>query len=185
MVQLSKKQAQAYRMELTAWFGLAIFAVGLVAQLIAMNISIAVVSREWGMTPQMYVGLGISLLTGVLPPLVAYLVGEKLVKPRSKYEHYYNGVLFAFLSVWVSAIVGALMFSFVPMPTGLIIPIEYLQYLPQLTALGVVLLLAYLYGKKYKKVALHDFWLYQALLVGCITVMFLFGVATFAVSAQG
>lgn len=82
MAKPSIDQAQAYRMELTAWFGLAIFAISLVAQLLAVSISFASLTGQSHMmsgqlSPVVVVGLVVPLLAGILPPLVAYLAGEK------------------------------------------------------------------------------------------------------------
>lgn len=187
MAKLSKKQAQAYRMELTAWFGFAIFAIGLIAQLLSVSVSLAAFTKQpyvkFEQLLPIATGWVVTLLAGIVPPLVAYVAGEKLAKPRTKYEHYYNGVLFAFLAIWLSAAISAVFFSFVPMPATLMIPFEYLQYVPQVLALLIVVLLAYLYGKKYKKVPLHDFKPYRLLLVGCMLVLFLVGTLQLLVTA--
>lgn len=187
MARQSKKQVQAYRMELTAWFGLAIFAIGLIAQLLAVVTSYTAFTKQpyvtFGQIAPIVAGWLVTLLAGIIPPLVAYLVGEKLAKPRARYEHYYNGVLFAFLAIWLSAAISSVLFSFVPVPTNLIIPFEYIQYIPQLVSLAIVVLLAALYGKKYKKVPLHDFTPYRLLLIGCIMTLFLVGTLLFMVSA--
>lgn len=51
----------------------------------------------------------ISLVAGaVLPPLLSYLIGDKVTHAKSKLDHHFNGVLFGIASYWLS-----LFFSFV------------------------------------------------------------------------
>lgn len=188
MARVSARQILAYRMELTAWFGLAIFIVGLIAQIIAAAASY-VFFMEWlnsNSGSLQYENPGLiswilPTLAGLVPPIVAFAVGEKNAKPRTKYEHMYNGVLFVFLAIWLNAALATFLpalFSQAPTP-------EYAQYVPQATVLAIVILLALLYGKKYKKVPLHDFRAYQLLLIGSIGALFIFTTIAFFAYSQG
>lgn len=189
MPKLSKKQALAYRMELTAWFGLAIFLLGLVAQLFifisawATYVRLPLVAYEH--ISSFWSGWALSLLAVIVPPLVAFYAGDRLAKPRSKYEPLYNGVLFAFLAIWLSAVCGTLFYSFVSVPVSLSAVFEYLQCVPQLVALSIVLLLAYAYGKKFKHIELHNFKPFQFLLIGSMSLLFVAGIFTLTTSIIG
>lgn len=189
MATISKKQALAYRMELTAWFGIAVFALGLIAQIYAFVIMWSDFSRQplitKGQLPTYFIGWVLPLMAAIIPPAVAFFAGERLAKPRTKYEHMYNGVLFAFLAIWLSATLSALVFTFMPVPLALAVPFEYLEFLPQLGALAIVTVLAFAYGKKYKHIVLHDFKPYQYLLIGCMGVIFAMGAMSFAIGAEG
>lgn len=182
MAKISATRANAYRMELTAAFGLAIFAIGLLAQLLRLVADFGLANAGkpinlFDTTTYSWVIIGWSAtcFAAIGPPLVAYFAGERLAKPRTKYEHYYNGVLFAFLAIWLSAAVGGVMYAFTPVVVAMSLPVDYSQWAPQVSALLIVLLLAFLYGKKYKKVPLHSFKPYQVLLIGCIVTLFTLG----------
>ena len=188
MAKISARQTLAYRMELTAWFGLAIFIVGLIAQIVSTAVSY-VFFIDWSNSLESLLhdesasvlAWVLPVLAGLVAPIVAFMVGERNAKPRAKYEHMYNGVLFVFLAIWLNAVLATFMpalFSQAPTP-------EYAQYIPQVIVLASVIVLAMLYSKKYKKLPLHDFRAYQLLLIGSISALFIYSTIAFFALSQG
>lgn len=45
----------------------------------------------------------VSLVAGaILPPLISYLIGDRVTHSKSKLDHHFNGILFGFASYWLS-----------------------------------------------------------------------------------
>ena len=58
-------------------------------------------------------------LSGIVPPLAAFIIGDRSTRPRSRYEHFYNGTLFAFMAIWLNMFIALFI---APRVTGFIKP---------------------------------------------------------------
>ena len=87
MAKISARQTLAYRMELTAWFGLAIFIVGLIAQIVSTAVSY-VFFTDWSNSLESplhdesasVLAWVLPVLAGLVAPIVAFMVGERNAK---------------------------------------------------------------------------------------------------------
>ena len=105
--------------------------------------------------------LGVVALSGLLPPLVAFTIGERSTQTRSRYEHFYNGVLFAMLAIWVVMFISLLVSPLVAANA----PAQFNTLWPAMVAIVVVLCLGLAYGKKRHQKLLHEYQPFQLALV--------------------
>lgn len=100
-------------------------------------------------------------LASLIPPMAAFLIGDRSTKVRSHYEHFYNGVLFAFMTVWLSMFMT---FYVVPMLPVVEVPYltdEFNRLWPAILALAVAIAIGIEYGRKRHQKVLHEYLPFQ------------------------
>jgi len=100
---------------------------------------------------------GLLALAGVLPPLVAFFIGDRSTKVRSRYEHFYNGMLFAFMTIWLSMFIT---FYVAPLLAGVKVPFladELSGIWPAMVSLVIAIAIGIEYGHKRHQKLLHEF----------------------------
>ena len=100
---------------------------------------------------------GLLALAGILPPLIAFFIGDRSTKVRSKYEHFYNGMLFAFMTIWLGMFIT---FYIAPSLSGIKIPFltnEFGGIWPAMFALAIAIAIGIEYGQKRHQKLLHEF----------------------------
>ncbi len=151
-----------HKMRTVSLFGVGLFIAALVVQ------SIVVGNIVWYFT-MLKSSAGVNgaavfamfALAGLLAPLAAFLIGDRSTKIRSRYEHFYNGVLFAFMAVWLSMF---LEFYVAPLMPGLKVPYlgDTMQALwPIVAALVVSIVIGIEYGHKRHQKLLHEYVPFQ------------------------
>lgn len=104
-------------------------------------------------------------LAGLLAPLAAFMIGDRSTKVRSRYEHFYNGVLFAFMVVWLS-----MFFTYyvAPLMPGFKLPLvssDFNALWPVIIALVISIVIGVEYGYKRHQKLLHEYLPFQLALV--------------------
>lgn len=120
--------------------------------------------------PQFILFMLVSGIAAILPPVVAYLVGQRGGSTDSPYEHRYNGVLFAMLAGWLSLTFGFLPFTLdsmavVPLVSGAL-------------SLLIALIVAFFYGRSRRPVSLEAFTPYRVMLVGALIAIIIQGLVS-------
>lgn len=105
------------------------------------------------------------VLAAILPPVAAYFIGDKSTKNRSQYEHHYNGVLFALLSVWITLAVTVYIVPAIPMVTIPYVTDEFNKLWPAVVAVIVAIAIGITYGHKRHQVLLHEYLPFQVALI--------------------
>jgi len=121
----------------------------------------------------------ISLVAGaVLPPLVAYILGDKATKKRGKLDHHFNGVLFAIAAYWLSNVLALInsdgitqIREIFPEPFATII-----NAWPVYLVILVMSITAIIFVRNKKKITLLEFRPYQYILLGSIIAQFGYGI---------
>lgn len=137
---------QQQLMHRTAIFGYVLFALVVISAVLSFASLVLSIQGSRGALPQvrnLFLFIGISSLASLIPPLIAYFVGERGTKTRSPREHHNNGVLIALLATTLGVTLSSLPYSFsIPVYTALGI---YSQLPGPLLALAIVAGLVYWY----------------------------------------
>lgn len=96
-------------------------------------------------------------LAGVLPPLAAFIVGDRSTKVRSRYEHFYNGVLFALMTSWLSMFITFFVVPQLPVFKFPFLAAELNAMWPALLALVIAIVIGLEYGHKRHQKLLHEY----------------------------
>lgn len=149
-------------MRTVSLFGAALFVAAVVVQTFAVGSLLwrtSLTESESAASPLLLVSM--VLASALLTPLIAFTIGDKATKARSRYEHFYNGVLFALLAIWLGILVGQF-----------IVPlfVSGLSYVASMAwsaviVIAMVLGLGVAYGKKRHQKLLHEYEPYQIALV--------------------
>jgi hypothetical protein len=161
-----------HRMRTVSMFGTALFVAFVIVNAFMVG-STALVLGELKMS-HIIAGNIVVALAAFAIPLVAYFIGDSSTNSRSKYEHYYNGVLFAFMSFGLSLLVSLFMYAFIPGAVELLNLNQFAQFIPSLIALAIALLIGRLYHKQRHQKQLDAHLPFQ---VAYITPMLLLAVA--------
>ncbi len=147
-----------HKMRAVSLFGSALFIIAVAVQSVATGAIIWYFGVSQSYMSANTVGLFCVLaLAALLPPLAAFMIGDRSTKVRSHYEHFYNGVLFAFMTIWLSTFisfyVAPALFSFeLPYLAG-----DFYSVLPAVIALGLVIAIGVGYGHKRHQKLLHEY----------------------------
>lgn len=120
-----------------------------------------------------------SLVAGaVLPTLIAYILGDKSTRTKSKLDHHFNGVLFAIASYWLSNLFVIVNSDFVrdiqndfPLPIATII-----DAWPIFAVVLILAVVAIIFAKNNNKITLLELRPYQYILLGSIMAQFGYGI---------
>ena len=100
-------------------------------------------------------------LSGIVPPLAAFIIGDRSTRPRSRYEHFYNGTLFAFMAIWLNMFIALFI---APRVTGFIKPYitsDLSGIWPAIVALVITIVIGIEYGRKRHQKLLREFLPFQ------------------------
>lgn len=114
-----------------------------------------------------------ALVAFAIPP-VAYFIGDNSTKSRSRYEHYYNGVLFALMSLGLGLLISLFLYAFIPGASDFLNTTVLSQFIPSVIALCIALIVGRAYHKKRHQ---HELDAYRPFQVAFITPMLLMSVA--------
>lgn len=117
----------------------------------------------------------IAALAAFAIPLIAYVIGDSSTNSRSKYDHYYNGVLFAFMSFGLSALISIFMYAFLPGAVELLNNGPVSQFIPSLIALAIALVIGRMYHKQRRQQELDTYKPFQIAYVTPVLLMTLAG----------
>lgn len=114
----------------------------------------------------------LTAMTAILPPLVSYFAGTASTRPSIRFEHHYNGVLMALLSVWVLIVVNAVLNLY---PNQLYAAFSsFGNILAPVISLLVILMLTCMYYRVPRQKPLNRFLPYQlALTISIAAFVFL------------
>lgn len=108
------------------------------------------------------------MVAALIPPLAAYLVGDKATKVRSEYEHHYNGILFAFLTVWLGLAVTVVAGSTLGEVRIPYLDAELNRLWPAAIALMIAIAIGISYGAHRHQKPLHDYLLFKLVFIGAL-----------------
>lgn len=120
-----------------------------------------------------------SLIAGaVLPTLIAYILGDKSTRTKSKIDHHFNGVLFAIASYWLSNLFVIVNSDFIrniqnnfPLPIATII-----NAWPIFAVVLILAIVAIIFAKNNNKITLLEFRPYRYILLCSIIAQFGYGI---------
>ena len=165
---------EQHKMKWTVRFGYAMFAIVVVNTLIMWSSFVYGLTLLHGPVGPLFTQFAWYLITSglgaILPPLVAYLVGERGGKTNTKYEHRYNGVLFAILASWLSIASSLYPWTY-----------DAMAYMPAVSAgiaLVTALIIAFVYGRHKKPISLERYLPYQLALTMTIALIVVSGLVS-------
>lgn len=104
-------------------------------------------------------------LSGLLAPLAAFVVGDRSTKVRSRYEHFYNGVLFALMTIWLSMFIAIFVTPLLPSLQVSSLTNGFNGVWPAIVALVVAIVIGIEYGRKRHQKPLHEYLPFKIALI--------------------
>lgn len=147
-----------HKMRTVSLFGSALFIVAVIVQaVIAGTVIWHLRVFEASAAISAAGAFGVLTLAGILPPLIAFTIGDRSTKVRSRYEHFYNGILFAFMTIWLGMFIALFV---APRVSGFLPPYvtdDLGGIWPAVLALVVAIVIGIEYGYKRHQKLLHEY----------------------------
>lgn len=138
-----------HKMRTVSIFGSALFIAAIIVQVVIAG-SVIWYLRIFGSASIVNAAgaFGMLALSGALPPLAAFLIGDRSTKARSRYEHFYNGVLFAFMTTWLGMFITFFIAPLLPQFSLPFLAEELSGLWPAAASLVIAIVVGIEYGRK-------------------------------------